>query len=141
MPPKKRTTKSRVEKTRNHGTMTESGFWGMIRSTLRNKSRWWKPITEAKKRARRAYKGVNKSQKWEYQCAHCKEWFMEKQIQVDHLTESGTLTCGADIEGFVERLFVEIDGLQVLCNKRPDGKESCHKKKTDEYMKSRKGKL
>ena len=40
--------------------------------------------------------------------------------------------------GFVERLFVETDGLQVLCNKREDSKESCHKKKTEKYMKNKK---
>ena len=135
-----KTTKSRVEKLRNHFTLSEAGFWSLIRSNLRNASRWWKPIAECKKLARRAYKGKNKSQKWEYQCAHCKEWFMEKEIAVDHIVEAGSLTCGDDLKGFVERLFCEVDGFQVLCNKRLDGKESCHKKKTDEYMKSKKSK-
>ena len=138
MPPKKKTTKSRVEKLRNHFTLSEAGFWSLIRSNLRNASRWWKPIAECKKLAKRAYKGKNKSQKWEYQCAHCKEWFMEKEIAVDHIVEAGSLTCGDDLKGFVERLFVETDGLQVLCNKRKDGKESCHKKKTEKYMKNKK---
>lgn len=138
MPPKKKVTKSRVEKLRNHFTLSEAGFWSLIRSNLRNASRWWKPIAECKKLAKRAYKGKNKSQKWEYQCAHCKEWFMEKEIAVDHIVEAGSLTCGDDLKGFVERLFCEVDGFQVLCNKRLDGKESCHKKKTDEYMKSKK---
>ena len=135
---KTKTTKLRVEKLRNHFTLSEAGFWSLIRSTLRNASRWWKPIAEAKKLAKRAYKGKNKSQKCEYQCAHCKEWFMEKEIAVDHIVEAGSLTCGDDLKGFVERLFCEVDGFQVLCNKRLDGKESCHKKKTDEYMKSKK---
>ena len=140
MPPKKKVTKSRVEKLRNHFTLSEAGFWSLIRSNLRNASRWWKPIAECKKLAKRAYKGKNKSQKWEYQCAHCKERFMEKEIAVDHIVEAGSLTCGDDLKGFVERLFCEVDGFQVLCNKRLDGKESCHKKKTDEYMKSKKSK-
>ncbi len=52
----------------NAGTMTESGFWSFIRSGLRQKSRWWKPITECKMKARRAYKGPSKRQKFEYQC-------------------------------------------------------------------------
>lgn len=136
MPPKKK-VKSRVEKLRNHFTLSEAGFWSLIRSNLRNASRWWKPIAEAKKRAKRAKKNGGR-QKFEYQCNHCKEWFSEKEIAVDHIIEAGTLTCGDDLKGFVERLFVEVDGFQVLCNKRLDGKESCHKKKTDEYMKSRK---
>ena len=53
---KTKTTKSRVEKNRNNGTLSEAGFWSLIRSTLRNASRWWKPIAEAKKLAKRAYK-------------------------------------------------------------------------------------
>lgn len=134
----KKTVKSRVEKLRNHFTLSEAGFWSLIRSNLRNASRWWKPVAECKKLARRVYKGKNKSQKWEYQCSHCREWFMEKEIAVDHKIEAGSLTCGDDLKGFVERLFVEVDGLQILCNKRLDGKESCHKIKTDDYMKSKK---
>ena len=74
---------SRVPKTRNSGTMTESAFWSFIRSALRQKSRWWKPITECKMKARRAYKGPNKRQKFEYLCNSCKTWFPEKQINVD----------------------------------------------------------
>ena len=134
----KKVKNPKVPRTRNNFTLTESAFWGFIRSTLRNASRWWKPIQQCKLNSRRAYKGTKKLQKWEYQCNHCKDWFMEKEIQVDHKIEAGSLTCGDDLKGFVERLFVEVDGFQVLCNKRLDGKESCHKKKTDEYMKSKK---
>ena len=48
--------KPRVPRTRNAGTMTEAAFWSMIRSALRQKSRWWKPIAECKKLARRKSK-------------------------------------------------------------------------------------
>ena len=137
MPPKKKPTKSKVEKPYNHGTMSKSAFWGMIRSCLRQKSRWWKPLTEAKNKVKRNCKDCGR-QKFEYQCAHCKGWFSEREIAADHLVEAGTLTCGADVEGFIERLFVEVEGFQILCDKRKDGKESCHKKKTDEYMKTKK---
>lgn len=115
--------KPRVLKTRNAGTMTESAFWSFIRSALRQKSRWWKPITECKMKARRAYKGTNKRQKYEYQCNECKGWFAEKQINVDHIVPAGSLNCAQDLPGFVERLFCEIDNLQVLC-------EKCHDRKT-----------
>ena len=125
----------RVEKTRNHKTQTESAFWGMIRSALRQTSRWWKPIAEAKKKAKRACKNCG-LQKFEYQCASCKQWFSEKEIAVDHIIEAGTLKSKADIGDFIERLFCEIEGFQVLCNKRKDGEESCHKIKTDLYRKS-----
>ena len=115
--------KPRVVKTRNAGTMTESAFWSFIRSALRQKSRWWKPITQTKMNARRAYKGPNKRQKFEYQCVHCTKWFPEKKINVDHICPAGSLNCAQDLPGFVERLFCESDNLQVLC-------ESCHDVKT-----------
>lgn len=120
----------KVEKTRGSGTFTESGFWGMIRAALRQKSRWWKPIKDAKEAARRPYKGENKRIKWEYQCAHCKNWFPEKEIEVDHKIEAGSLRSGEDVQGFIERLFCERDGLQVLC------KHTCHKEKTAKMKKS-----
>jgi len=88
---KKNATKRRAKiprakspKVRNGGTMTESAFWSFIRSALRQKSRWWKPITECKMKARRAYKGPSKRQKFEYQCNSCKAWFPEKQINSCH---------------------------------------------------------
>jgi hypothetical protein len=91
-----------------------------------------------KEAARRVYKGDNKRQKWEYKCAQCKGWFSEKEIAIDHIVEAGSLKSGQDLEKFVNQLFCEKDGLQVLCNKRLDNKESCHKKKTVQYMKSKK---
>jgi 5-methylcytosine-specific restriction endonuclease McrA len=112
-----------VSKSRCAGTMTESAFWSFIRSALRQKSRFWKPITECKMKARRAYKGPSKRQKFEYQCNSCKVWFPEKQINVDHIVPAGSLNSSKDLPGFVERLFCEVDGLQVLC-------EKCHDKKT-----------
>lgn len=120
---KKAVKRVRAVKTRNAGTMTESAFWSFIRSGLRQKSRWWKPITECKLKAKRAYKGPNKRQKFEYQCNQCKNWFPEKQINVDHIVPAGSLNCAQDLPGFVERLFCEIEHLQVLC-------EKCHDKKT-----------
>jgi 5-methylcytosine-specific restriction endonuclease McrA len=119
----KRVKRLKVVKTRNAGTMTESAFWSFIRSGLRQKSRWWKPITECKLKAKRTYKGTNKRQKFEYKCATCNNWFPEKQINVDHIIPAGSLNCAQDLPGFVERLFCEIDNLQVLCS-------DCHNEKT-----------
>ena len=113
----------KVIKPRNAGTMSESAFWGFIRSALRQKSRWWKPITQCKQNAKRPYKGVNKRQKFEYQCNKCKKWFPDKQINIDHITPAGELNKADDLPGFVERLFVEQSGLQVLC-------VNCHDIKT-----------
>lgn len=123
MAKKKVVRKSKIPKVRNAGTMTESAFWSFIRSALRQKSRWWKPITQCKMLARRDYKGPLKRQKFEYQCNYCKKWFPEKKINVDHIIPAGSLNCAEDLGPFVERLFCEIDNLQVLC-------ESCHDVKT-----------
>ncbi len=128
--------KQRVERTRNNSTMTESMFWSMIRATLRNKSRWWKPIAQCKQNAKRKYKGPNKRQQWEYQCAQCKDWYAEKNINVDHIIPAGQLQSGKDLEGFVDRLFCEVNHLQILCI-------NCHDIKTknerDDKGKNRKG--
>ena len=113
----------KVIKTRNAGTMSESAFWAFIRSALRQKSRWWKPITQCKQNAKRPYKGANKRQKFEYQCNKCKKWFPDKQINVDHITPAGELNKADDLPGFVERLFCEVEGLQCLC-------QNCHNEKT-----------
>lgn len=120
---KRKSSKPRVARPRNAGTMTESAFWSFIRSGLRQKSRFWKPILQCKLEARRLYKGPNKRQKYEYQCKSCKHWYQEKHINVDHICPAGSLNSAQDLPGFVERLFCEVDNLQVLCT-------SCHDVKT-----------
>jgi 5-methylcytosine-specific restriction endonuclease McrA len=122
---KKAVRKNAAPKTRNAGTLTEAAFWSFIRSALRQKSRWWKPISQAKAKAKRSYKGPLKRQKFEYQCAECLQWFPDKEINVDHIIPAGTLRCANDLPGFVERLFCEVDNLQVLC-------QDCHDIKTKE---------
>jgi len=111
--------------------MTEASFWSFIRSALRQKSRWWKPIALAKAKVKRIYKGPLKRQKYEYQCAECSNWFPDKKINVDHIVPAGTLRTAEDLPGFVERLFCEVDKLQVLCT-------TCHDKKTKDEKSSRK---
>ena len=115
--------KSKLIKTRNGGTMTNAMFWSFIRSALRQKSRWWRPITQCKMASRRPYKGTNKRQKFEYQCNQCKNWFPDKETAVDHKIPAGSLNSGDDLKGFVERLFCEEEHLQVLC-------KTCHDTKT-----------
>ena len=110
-------------KSRNAGTMTESAFWSFIRSALRQKSRWWKPITLCKENAKRSYHGPNKRQKYEYQCNCCKGWFPATSINVDHIVPAGSLQTAKDLPEFVEKLFCEVGNLQVLC-------KDCHDVKT-----------
>jgi hypothetical protein len=126
MPKKSRAPKKpRTPKIRNAGTMTESAFWSYIRSALRQKSRFWKPITKAKMEARRPYRGPNKRQKFEYLCFICNKYYPQKHINVDHVVPAGSLNSAQDLPGFVERLFCEENNLQVLCT-------TCHDRKTKE---------
>lgn len=115
MAAKKKTTRQRVPRTRAGETWTEAKFWGWIRSALRRASTRWPPIYQAKNAARRKFTGKKKSQKWEYQCSHCKRWRKGTEVQVDHIEPCGSLKSWEDIGPFCRRLFVEADGLRVLC--------------------------
>lgn len=120
----------RVPRTRANNTMTEAQYWGKLRSALRNAYKWWAPIKEAKLRARRPSK--RKRLKWEYQCAQCKKWFPDKEVQVDHIVPCGSLRSLEDIAPFFEKLTCEVDGFQVLC------KDKCHAEKTKREREARK---
>lgn len=115
----------KVERTRNGGTWTEARYFGFIRSSLRSAFTKWGPKHEAKKLAKVAY---NK-----YECAHCHEFFGSKDTEVDHKVPAGSLKTYDDLPGFVERMFCEVDGFQVLC-------KECHQAKTNEERKCRAGK-
>jgi 5-methylcytosine-specific restriction endonuclease McrA len=61
----------------------------------------------------------------EYQCAKCSEWFMSKDIQVDHIDPVIDPNVGfVDFNTFIERLFCGPENLAPLCTKD-------HKAKTD----------
>ena len=126
--PPKRTSRraktDRVPRTRAGETWTEAAFWGFLRAGLRRMSLRWPPRKQAELAIRRKYVGPNVRQKWEYQCAQCGGWYMGKEIEVDHIHACGTLKSFSDLPGFVERLFCEQDGFQVLC------KVNCHGGKT-----------
>ena len=115
----------KVARTRNAQTLTDSEYFGKIRSGLRKAFQYWKPMMITLKNASRPSQNLaNKRLKTEYQCNHCKEWFMEKEIQIDHIVDAGTLTCSNDLPGFVDRLFCEVEGFQTLC-------KPCHQVKTN----------
>ena len=122
--------KVETKKEFNNGTMTSAAFFGMIRSALRNRSRFWKPITQCKNNARRKYNGPNKRMRWEYQCNKCKKWFNATSVSVDHIKPVGTLTKFEDLPNFVRNLFCEAQNLQCLC-------KGCHDKKTSKEKKSK----
>ncbi len=102
--------------------MSEKEVIKFLRSALRRASQRWGPIWKVRLKARRPYKGPNKRQKHEYQCAKCKKYWIRTKINVDHVKPAGTLQAFSDLPAFAERLFCGEDGLQVLCL-------SCHKEK------------
>ena len=104
-------------KTRAGGNWSEARFFQFIRSGLRQLSRRWPPRRQALINARRPYTGPNKRQKNEHQCAGCGNWFMEKEVQVDHIEPCGQLKSFDDIGEFVRRLLCESSALRVLCLK------------------------
>ena len=115
------TRKSKQPLTRCSGTMNESQYLAWIRSALRSKWLRWQPRNDCLKAARRSYKGPNKRQLWEYQCALCTEWFISKEMEVDHYPhDAGTILSVADIGPFTGRLFCETDNLRAVC-------KTCHK--------------
>jgi hypothetical protein len=120
---------SRAARTRASGTLTEAAYWGKVRSALRRGFRYWKPATDTKLAARRKYKGSNKLQKWEFLCASCNVWHKDKNVEIDHIIEAGSLKCSEDLAGFLERLTPE-EGYQILC-------KPCHNTKgmTEEDIK------
>ena len=107
---------------------SEAKFWAFVRSGLRAKWQRFPARYAALAQAKRAYVGHNKNQKWEYQCACCKCWFLQKDVAVDHIEPAGTLKTYSDLPTFVQKLFVGLDKLQVLC-------KACHGIKTAEERK------
>ena len=117
--PVKKAVVSKAGKKYGDGWYTESAFFAMIRSALRRKSMYWKSIQIAKKRAQIPYTGTNKRRKYAYICEHCGKETIGSDIAVHHKVECGSLNSFNDLPGFVERLFCNSDGLEVIC-------KACH---------------
>lgn len=109
----------------SYGGWTESRYWSFIRSALRSASNRWPAKFDALKRARREYTGTDKRTKWEFKCAICNKWHKSTNISVDHIIPAGSLNSYDDLVPFVKRLFIDVDGMQVLCT-------DCHKTKTQQ---------
>ena len=99
---------------------TEARFWSFLRSGLRRMHMRWPAMYMAKNKARRPFKGGGRT-KWEYGCNRCKGYFKDKEIEIHHKEDVGTLGCYNDLPGFVERLFCGEEGYEVLC-------KECHLK-------------
>ena len=62
----------------------------------------------------------------QYKCARCNNTFRKKDIQVDHIKPVGRFI---SFDKYIERLFCDTNGLQILCFR-------CHKLKTASDKKS-----
>jgi len=122
---------SKVPKTRASGTMTESQFTSFVKSALRAKSRFWKPISEVLRKAKTA-RGVYLCNvcKQEVPVSHVVNGKRRKNVQVDHVSPVITEEGFTDWNRFIENLFCEEDNLQAICS-------SCHDEKTKQERMTR----
>lgn len=114
-------------KTRCNGQWTEAKYKSFIRGNLRRVTQKWAPIQTTLQKAR-VERGF-------YLCAHCEETVPAtkkvdgkrvKNVHVDHIDPVIDPAVGwVSWDSLIERMFVEEDGLQVLC-------DECHTKKTNE---------
>lgn len=121
-------------KSRNGGQWTEARFRSFVISALRAASRRW-PVKWTVLKDAFVGKTVNaKTGKLaqHYKCNKCKANFPAADVVVDHINPVvDTMDGFKTWDMYVERMFVEADGLQVLC-------KPCHTDKTTSERKERK---
>lgn len=99
---------------------------------LRRNSLQWPPKNWAKAEARVELSPAlkkdgtpGKRPRVRYKCAHCEELFENKEVVLDHIEPVIDPEVGfVDWNTYIERLFCQSDGFQVLC-------EGCHDIKTE----------
>ena len=119
----------------NSGTWTSAYFASVIKSALR--AVWlrnWRPRKDALKKAcvgKRLNEATGKDN-LHYKCAACSNLFKNADVQVDHINPVVSVEDGfVGWDVYMERMFCEVDGLQVLC-------KTCHSIKTANERKVRK---
>lgn len=123
-----------VEKTRNGGTWSDAQFTSFVKSALRGAR--WGPKYECIRKAKVGYAL--------YKCALCGtvgpptlaapegKKNRVKNAVADHIDPVVDPSEGFTTwDNFIERLYVEVEGFQCLCN-------TCHSKKTKEENEVRK---
>jgi 5-methylcytosine-specific restriction endonuclease McrA len=122
------------EKIRNGKQWTEARFRSFIISALRAASRKWGQKYAALDVAftqRKTNKKTGLLAK-HFQCASCHNEFIATDIQVDHIQPVVNPKTGFTTwDDYINRMFCEVDGYQVLC-------KPCHKTKTDQEKSERK---
>lgn len=105
--------------------MSEAQYIAFIKSALRSKSRFWKPLSDTLKEAK-VTRGIYLCNvcKREVPVSHIVNGKRRKNIVVDHINPVVSLETGfSDWHQFIENLFCEKDNLQAICS-------ACHDKKT-----------
>jgi hypothetical protein len=130
-----------MSKTHNNGTWTPARFNSFVKGALRGACSKWGPISTCKRAAstRRGF----------YRCCACQEEipatlpsvyasgkkkgqaYRRKNAIVDHIEPIVPTSGWVGWDSVVERMFVEVDGLQLMCHK-------CHQLKCAEERKERK---
>ena len=116
----------RVARTRANGTMTEGAYRSFIKSGLRRMSTRWAPKYKCKKDARHPVKLPNDKGRLVFHslCNGCGEIRPETESTVDHIVPIINPDVGFTTwDDVIERLFCEVNNLQVLCT-------PCHTEKT-----------
>lgn len=125
---------SKPKKPYNNGQWTAARYASFIKGGLRTLSRKWPPKFEALKRAligKRLDPATGKMSN-RYQCAGCGNLFKATDVQLDHIDPVVDLREGfVDWNIYIERMFCEAEGYQVLCSE-------CHGVKTLNERKLRK---
>ena len=109
----------------NGGKWTQSRFNSFIKSALRTASVRWEPRYTALNNAfvdRRVNQKTGKMAK-HFECANCHGLFPQKEVEVNHKEPVVPLTGLTSWDEVIDRMFCEIDGLEVLC-------KVCHKAHT-----------
>lgn len=88
-----------------------------ITAGLRRMSYRWTPRNEALKLAR-VERGL-------YKCAMCESSFKQNEVVIDHIEPVVSIKDGfTNWEDFINRLFCDVEGFQILCY-------PCHDQKTN----------
>lgn len=102
----------------------------LIIKHLRQATLKWRGRNEALKRAKKKIKRYKKNGDLHgtpysrFECAHCKNLYCQKEIEVDHIIGIGSVTSW---DVYIKRMFCNPLLLQVLC-------KQCHKlKKGNKY--------
>ncbi len=114
-------------KTRCSGKWTEAKFKSFIKNNLRRATMKWAPINEAL--------GLARTRRGFYKCAGCGEEVpasvkegrtRKKNVHVDHIEPIVDPAVGwTTWDDCIDRMFCELDNLQVLCT-------TCHNEKCNE---------